>query len=236
MIPTVFVCENPVHHVLNTLTQTLVASDPSRLQHVVLTGGGAGRTITSQLAEVATHVSEQAWANTHFWWGDERFVASESPERNDFGIEASLGNFFYAPNIHRVLASDQVLSAQEAANAYSQELTGFGLAGLTPQFTLVVLGVGPDGHVASLFPGRPELSSDSITMPVFDSPKPPPIRVTMGYPTLNNSQRTLLLLGGVDKADALAATISTDGDVNVTPARGIRATELTAVTDLLVTV
>jgi 6-phosphogluconolactonase len=203
---------------------------------VVLTGGGAGISITNRLVNVAKKIPQQTWANTHFWWGDERFVTSSSRDRNDFEIESSLGEYYIETNIHRMPAADQVHSAVESANEYARDLIDFGSAGAPPRFSLVILGVGPDGHIASLFPGRPELDSQLIAMPIFDSPKPPSTRVTMGFPTLNNSQLTLLLLGGEGKRAALTALLDPVGSVEVTPARGIEAAELYALTDLSVSV
>jgi 6-phosphogluconolactonase len=230
------VSKNVVAEVLEILTGLLMNADPEKLHHVVLTGGGAGLSITSQLVNVAKKIPEQTWANTHFWWGDERFVESSSIDRNDFAIESSLGEYYIETNIHRVPAADKVRSAVESANQYTRELVDFGSDGSPPRFLLVILGVGPDGHIASLFPGRPELDSRLVAMPIFDSPKPPPVRVTMGFPTLNNSQLTLLLLGGEVKRGALTAILDPAGCVEITPARGIEAAKLYAITDLSVSV
>jgi 6-phosphogluconolactonase len=230
------VSQNIVADVIEIITKLLMNADPTELHHVVLTGGGAGISITNQLVSVAKKVPEQTWANTHFWWGDERFVTSSSRDRNDFEIESSLGEYYIETNIHRMPAADQVHSAVESANEYARDLIDFGSAGAPPRFSLVILGVGPDGHIASLFPGRPELDSQLIAMPIFDSPKPPSTRVTMGFPTLNNSQLTLLLLGGEGKRAALTALLDPVGSVEVTPARGIEAAELYALTDLSVSV
>jgi 6-phosphogluconolactonase len=236
VIPQVKVSPNIVVDVIEILTKLLMNADPTELQHVVLTGGGAGLSITSQLANVAKSIPQQTWANTHFWWGDERFVEAASIDRNDSGIKSILGEFYIEQNIHRIPAADQVHSAVESAKEYALDLIDFGSEGSPPQFSLVILGVGPDGHIASLFPGRPELDSRLIAMPIFDSPKPPPTRVTMGFPTLNNSQLTLLLLGGEVKRAALTALLDPAGSVQVTPARGIEAAELYALTDLSVSV
>ncbi len=236
MIPELQVSTNVVAQVLETITGLLMNAHPEKVHHIVLTGGGAGLSVTSQLAKVAEKIPQQTWTNTHFWWGDERFVESGSVERNDFAIETSLGRFYIESNIHRIPAADAVLSAVESAEDYTRELLDFGTAGNPPQFALVILGVGPDGHIASLFPGRPELHSPLVAMPVFDSPKPPPIRVTLSFPTLNNSQLTLLLIGGEVKREALMAIMNPAGCVETTPARGIEAEKLYAVTDLSVSV
>jgi 6-phosphogluconolactonase len=230
------VSQNIVADVIEIITKLLMNADPTELHHVVLTGGGAGISITNRLVNVAKKIPQQTWANTHFWWGDERFVTSSSRDRNDFEIESSLGEYYIETNIHRMPAADQVHSAIESANEYARDLIDFGSAGAPPRFSLVILGVGPDGHIASLFPGRPELDSQLIAMPIFDSPKPPSTRVTMGFPTLNNSQLTLLLLGGEGKRAALTALLDPVGSVEVTPARGIEAAELYALTDLSVSV
>ena len=232
MIPQVRVSKNIVAEALDLLTGLLMHADPEKLHHVVLTGGGAGLSITAQLVNVAKKIPQQTWANTHFWWGDERFVESDSIDRNDFGIETSLGEFYVESNVHRIPASDQVKDATKSAESYMRELIDFGSDGFPPQFSCVILGVGPDGHIASLFPGRPELDSRLIATPVFDSPKPPPIRVTMGFSTLNNSQLTLLLLGGETKREALNAIVNHIGWIEQTPARGIEAAKLYAITDL----
>jgi 6-phosphogluconolactonase len=236
VIPHLRECDSVVDQVLEMLTSTLISAEPMTLHHIVLTGGGAGTSINNRLAEVARKIPEETWARTHFWWGDERFVKSDSPDRNDCGIEANLGDFYIGSNIHRVSAADQVFSAVDSAEDYARELIKYGSAGLPPRFTFVMLGVGPDGHVASLFPRSPQLHLSSIAMPVFDSPKPPPIRVTLSYSTLNNSDCTVLLLAGESKREALAAILESQGRVELTPARGIEASELYAVTDLLVAV
>ncbi len=236
MIPQLLACESVVDQVLEMLSSALMAADPLKIHHIVLTGGGAGTSINNRLADVARKVPDDTWAKTHFWWGDERFVETNSPRRNDYRIELSLGDFYIENNVHRVKAANEVPSASVAADDYAHKLIEFGSAGRPPQFTFVMLGVGPDGHIASLFPDSPQLQSSVIAVPVFDSPKPPPIRVTLSYPTLNNSHCTVLLLAGESKRDALAAIMKSQGQAENTPARGIEATELYAVTDLSVPV
>jgi len=102
VIPQLQICQNVVDHCIEKLTEVLRASDPMQLHHVVLTGGSAGGLITEALADVALNVSEQTWTNTHFWWGDERFVESGSVDRNDLDIRASPWGVFsyvkYSPN------------------------------------------------------------------------------------------------------------------------------------------
>lgn len=242
MIPRVQFCGNVVETVLNMLTSTLLAADSMDLHHIVLTGGSTGLSINNQLASVAKKVPERTWTNTHFWWGDERYVNSESPERNDIGIESGLGDFYIPANVHRVSTPDEmravngIRTVTECAEDYARQLISYGSGNRPPRFAFVMLGVGPDGHIASLFPRSPQLDSSLVAMPVLDSPKPPPVRVTLGFATLNNSDCTLLLLSGESKRDALSAILNQHGTVKTTPARGIEATELYAVTDLLIPV
>ncbi len=97
----------------------------------------------------------------------------------------------------------------------------------SPYFDVCLLGVGPDGHVASLFPGRPELDvTDATTLAVHDSPKPPPDRVTMTFPVLNRSREVWFLVSGADKATATARGIRGD-DLTRTPAAHVHGVERT---------
>ena len=236
MIPHLVYCDDLVEQAIITLSAKLIGADSHSLHHVVLTGGHTGRLITGRLADVAKSLPEPVWSRTHFWWGDERIVASESPDRNDRGIKVSLGKYFIESNIHRVRSYDACHTVEESADEYGRALLTFGAGGRPPRFTLVFAGVGPDGHIASLFPNRPELDSRSVAVAVHDSPKPPPERVTLSLPTLNNSNCTVLLIGGETKREALNRIMAPAGVIATTPARGLEAAELYALTDLLVTV
>ncbi len=95
-------------------------------------------------------------------------------------------------------------------------------------FDLVMLGMGPDGHVASLFPGHPQLDvTDRIAVPVTDSPKPPPERISLTFPALNRTHEVWFLVSGDGKADAVARALAPEGSVHATPARGITVEETT---------
>ena len=89
MIPDLLTCDNLVNQTLAMLTETLVLTNPQQCHHVVLTGGNVGMSITRELSQVAESVPERVWADTHFWWGDERFVASDHPDRNDRDIKSA---------------------------------------------------------------------------------------------------------------------------------------------------
>jgi 6-phosphogluconolactonase len=105
------------------------------------------------------------------------------------------------------------------AAAYAAEMHAAG----SGSFDLVMLGLGPDGHVASLFPGFPQLDvDDAIVLGVTGSPKPPPERITLTYGALNRTRAVWFLVSGSGKADAVARATAPTGDLHDTPARGIQ--------------
>ena len=189
-----------------------------RMPRLLLTGGCVA-------TELYRHVDASAadWSNVEFWWGDERFVPEHLPDRNDRQArEAFLDRVGATPQlVHRVADNDCSLSAQEAALRYAATLPA-------EPFDLALFGLGPDGHVASLFPGFPQLEeTDADAVAVFDAPKPPPVRITLTLPRLNRSAAVWFIVSGADKADAVARTLAPDGDVHVTPARGVRGEDET---------
>ena len=135
--------------------------------------------------------------NVHLWLADERCVPLDDPESNAKLISETLD--LPAATLHTV---DGTLGPDEAATAYASELGDVVL-------DLALLGLGPDGHTASLFPGHATLEQHaSRVLPVSDSPKPPPDRVTMSLDSLGAARSLLLLVTGEDKADALARTLA----------------------------
>lgn len=184
--------------------------------HVVLTGGTVADLVHREIA-VHAERADVDWARVAFWWGDERIVASDSDDRNELQARRAMLDRLAVSeaNIHPIPSSD-VASAAEAAARYADEL-----AQVPDLFDLVMLGVGPDGHVASLFPGHPQLGASGDTVAVLDSPKPPPERVSLTFGRLNSARQTWVMASGSGKADAVAAALQ-DGDVDEIPARGVR--------------
>jgi 6-phosphogluconolactonase len=125
-------------------------------------------------------------------------------------------------------ASDAGLTLDEGAAAYAAELARFGDDDRAwPSFAVCFLGVGPDGHIASLFPDRPEITViDAAVLPVRDSPKPPPERITLTRPVINASKRVWLVLTGADKASALGLALAGANYENV-PAAGAKGRKRT---------
>lgn len=198
-----------------------------RSASVVLTGGSISRKIHSDLPAEADDLD---WSLVDVWWGDERFVPADDPERNsDQAREDLLDRVRLAPSrVHEMPSSDQFADVAAAAASYAKDLHA-AVAGLGPDepwFDVLMLGIGPDGHCASLFPGRPEVSSDDDVMPVTDSPKPPPERVTLGMTVLRRARHVIFAATGDEKADAVARSVA-GGDVLDTPSAGPRGLEST---------
>jgi 6-phosphogluconolactonase len=188
-----------------------------------LTGGTIAEALHRELARRAQDSSVD-WSRVVFWWGDERFVPAGSPDRNaGQAREALLDHVPVDPaHVHEVPASDEVATAEDAAEAYSAALREHG-AGF---FEVLMLGIGPDGHCASLFPGHPGLAArDAVAIAVHDSPKPPPDRVSLTFEAMERSRAVWFIASGEGKAEAVARALAVDGTVEETPARGVRGDE-----------
>jgi 6-phosphogluconolactonase len=170
--------------------------------HIALAGGTTPQRAYERLATV-----EGSWAHVHLWLGDERCVPQDDPEANVRMVRESLlaGARGGAPVLHAV-PSPEV--PEDAAWRYGLEVLEHVPDGV---FDIVLLGMGPDGHTCSLFPGHPVLAvREAPVAPVRDSPKPPPERVTLTLPVLRRARLTLLLATGESKRDALAAALAGD--------------------------
>lgn len=211
------------------LTRVRARTRNGRIAHIALTGGTMGAAVLSATAD-NPRSAEIDWSLVHFWWGDERFVARDDADRNARQSRQALLDRIAVPaeNIHEVAASDSGLTLDEAAAAYAEELSRFGTEeNPWPSFAVCFLGVGPDGHIASLFPDRDEVTvTDVAALPVRNSPKPPPERVTLTRPVLNSSKRVWLVLTGADKASALGLALAGASYTSV-PAAGAKGRKRT---------
>jgi 6-phosphogluconolactonase len=214
------------------VVQTLAAAQSARpVAHLVLTGGGILEQVLSTLRDLPSRDGVD-WRRVHVWWADERYVASDSDERNDkAAFAAGLGALALDPAlVHRMPApdsdSDYGDDAEAAAEAYAEELA----AAVPPEqrnddvphFDVVLLGVGPDGHCASLFPGHPGVyEQDAAVIAVHDSPKPPPTRLSFTFRTLDAANEVWFVASGQAKANAVAMALGGASRVEV-PAAGPR--------------
>ena len=185
--------------------------------HIALTGGTIADAVHRELARLSP-ATEVDWSRVVVWWGDERFVAPDSPDRNAQGARAVFLDTVGATQVHEMPSTADAADVEAGAAAYADLLREQG----SGEFEVVMLGVGPDGHVASLFPGFAQLDvTDRIAVAVTDSPKPPPERISLTFPPLNRSRSVWLLVSGEAKAEAVSAALADDGDVHTTPARGV---------------
>lgn len=211
--------------------------------HLVLTGGGVG--IETLAAFTASgEVSAAVRGATHLWWGDERFLPVGDPQRNDTQAGRALREpaEWPAARLHPIGGPDRFTDPAAAAAGYAAELArcaagtagapGAAGAGLPP-FAVVLLGIGPEGHVASLFPGSPLLTGATGTgaqvAGVTDSPKPPPERVTLTPAALTSAEQVWILAGGSEKAAAVARLVSGTEAVTELPAAIARGRHRTLV-------
>jgi 6-phosphogluconolactonase len=239
--------------------------------HVVVTGGSLG--IATLRAVAASPVRDAVdWSGVHVWWGDERFVPADSPDRNERQAREALldGLPIPAGNIHGMPAEGTVPDQDAAAVVYAHELARFSArddgvddaspsggvaprdeaigepfvspasAGAppvhadpsrdlpaVPEFDVLLLGMGPDGHVASLFPAHATVHvADRTTVGEADSPKPPPRRVSLTYPAIRAAREVWLVVAGEEKAGAVAKALS-GAPVEEIPAAGAVGTERT---------
>jgi 6-phosphogluconolactonase len=176
--------------------------------HLALSGGGTPARTYELLA-----ADGGDWGDVHIWFADERCVPPDDEQSNyRLAAETLLGPAAIPDaQQHRMRGE---LGPDEGASAYATELAGrlgadAGPDGV-PVLDLVVLGIGPDGHVASLFPGADTLQAppQELCLGVSDSPKPPPERITLSMPVLHAARGCLLLATGPSKADAVSAMLS----------------------------
>ena len=185
--------------------------------HIALTGGTIADAVHRELARLSP-ATEVDWSRVVVWWGDERFVAPDSADRNALAARAAFLDALGATQVHEMPSTADAADVVTGAAAYADTVREHG----SGEFEVVMLGVGPDGHVASLFPGRPQLDvDDQVAVAVTDSPKPPPERITLTFPALNRARSVWFLVSGEAKADAVAAALADEGDVHDTPARGV---------------
>ncbi len=194
-----------------------------RVPSIVLTGGTISEVIHRELVRL-TPGSEVDWSLVDLWWGDERYVEPSSPDRNAGQARAALLDHVPVDpaRVHEMPAST-FGELDAAAAAYSDELRTHG----SGEFDIVMLGVGPDGHVASLFPGSAQLDvDDRMAVAVTDSPKPPPERISLTFAALNRARSVWFLVSGPAKADAVAAALG-GADLHAIPATGVSGSEET---------
>ena len=172
---------------------------------IALTGGTLG--IATLAAASQLPFSDLDLSRIHIWWGDERYVAADSLDRN--AVQArnawlrTLG--ITDENIHEFPSSESGLTVSEAAQKFNEEFLESGI-----HFDLMLMGMGPDGHIASLFPGKDNWKTTVAVTYEENSPKPPSQRLSFSYAEINNSNQIWFTVAGSDKAAAVAVAFGDD--------------------------
>jgi 6-phosphogluconolactonase len=204
--------------------------------HLVLTGGGIG---TKVLAAIAAAPARDAvdWRLVDFWWGDERFEPAGDAERNETGARAALLDALNVDpaRVHAVAGSDgpDGDDPDAAAARYAAELAAAagdgaraGKTGAVPAFDVLMLGIGPEGHVASIFPDSPAAYATGSVVAVRNAPKPPPTRISLTFGAIQAAREVWILASGAEKADAVAEALSGVSQDKL-PAAGARGRDRT---------
>ena len=207
------------------LVLAIIDAQSSRGQaDIVLTGGSMGLAVLVSLRQSPAKDTID-WRHLNLWWSDERFLPSGDPERNvTQARQALLDSVPLDPSrVHPMPSTDgpDGSDVDAAAARYAAELAAAAPRGRdVPEFDLLMLGVGPDAHVASLFPEHPALHErDASTIGVRGAPKPPPVRVSMTFPSLCSARDVWLLVSGPEKAGAVGLALSGAGQMQA-PAAG----------------
>jgi 6-phosphogluconolactonase len=207
------------------ITRLVDVQSSGEIAQVVLTGGRVAAAVYRAVAESPAR-SAIDWGRVEFWWGDERFLPDGDPERNvTQARDALLSHVEVDPARVHPMPADTGQTAEEAADAYAAVLAAAAgpddHAGV-PTFDVLMLGVGPDGHVASLFPEHPALQvDDRPVVAVHGSPKPPPTRISLTFPALSRAHEVWFVVSGEDKAKAVRLALSGAGRLQI-PAAAVK--------------
>ncbi len=192
---------------------------------IALSGGSTPKNLYALIA--ANAVTMPPWDKWFFFWGDERHVPPQDPESNFRMTQESLLSKISVPagNVFRIPAENP--DAAAVAEAYELTLrTFFDLkAGELPRFDVVLLGLGPDGHTASLFPETAALQEKSRLVVANWVEKFKTYRITLTLPVLNASRRVMFLVSGMDKAPALREVLQGNAPANKYPSKLVRPSE-----------
>lgn len=177
--------------------------------HLVLTGGTLGVAIS---VEIAKRLNQGVFDGLNIWWSDERFVEFDSSDRNDLEVSKLL-NESSKVKIHRTPGSGDI---NKVAREFAEELQNV-------EIDLNIIGVGPDGHVASLFPDAIHQGETRKAFEVKNSPKPPVQRITFSLNEINSAKEIWVIASGSSKTSAVEGFL--DGDMKL-PVSHVKASRL----------
>ena len=200
MTPTFRVVDDPALEAAHLLAETAAAGG-----HIALSGGSTPRAAYGHAAGMNVD-----WSAAHLWFGDERCVAPDHEHSNYLMVQRALLDGVredVAPAVHRMQGE---LGPHEGARAYQAELRSVFGEGAVPRLDLALMGLGPDMHTASLFPGHDELGEKKAWVAGVEQAGMAPLvpRITLTLPVFNAAKRVAFLIAGEDKAEAVARAFS----------------------------
>lgn len=190
--------------------------------HILLSGGSTPLVLFKEIEEKYSDLIN--WQQIHFWWGDERCVPKESDESNYKHVNDLLISKVAIPdsNVHRIKGENE---PEKEAKKYSEEIkTYINMRGESPVFDLVLLGLGDDGHTASIFPGELELFEDKRICAVTSHPLSGQKRITVTGKVLNNANRIFFMVTGANKAQRISEIMNDNDAAKLLPAYYISPT------------
>jgi 6-phosphogluconolactonase len=199
---------------------------------VVLTGGGIGIAVLEHVAGLAEEPIRETvdWEHVEVWWGDERYVPADSDDRNEKQARDALLGRVGVPEhrIHAMPPADgEFRTPEDGAAWYADQLAAAaGEADGVPRFDVLLLGMGPEGHTASIFPDSPAARDERRVFAVRDCPKPPPTRISLGFSAINTAEEIWMIAAGEAKAPAVAQALSGADPVGL-PAAGVHGRRAT---------
>jgi 6-phosphogluconolactonase len=212
------------------VTRLVDAQAYGRIASWVLAGGTIAIASLEALRDSPARAAVD-WRALDIWWGDERFVPADDPQRNELQARRALLDAV-EPDPARVhpmgaAGGPDGNDVDAAAARYAAELAAAAPGSApVPPFDVLMLGMGAEGHTASIFPESPAAYDDRTVIGVHGCPKPPPTRITMGFPAITSARDVWMVVAGEDKAGAVALALSGAGRVQV-PAAGARGREQT---------
>ena len=225
---------NPILHVhqnpeeLRKCTNDMILEEEKKAvsDHGFFAVGLSGGSVAKLVSEGLRERTNVQWDKWRVYFCDERHVPFDSEDSTYALYKRELFDKVGLKPEH-IFAIDPVLSIDEAARDYTEKIRKVFPGDDLPSFDLLLLGMGPDGHTCSLFPGHPALNeTDHLIIPITDSPKPPPTRITMTIPLICNARCAFVIATGAAKADAVRQSLEPDEGVDPLPAGRARSKEL----------
>jgi 6-phosphogluconolactonase len=204
--------EASARHILTLLDNVLSGKERAT---IAVSGGSTPKLLFEELVK-----ARYRWDRVHLFWVDERAVPPSDPDSNyRLAHESLIGPAHFPPrNVHRIEGS---LAPERAAEHYTADIRKFFALeeGDLPHFDIIQLGMGPDAHTASLFPGEPLIDDRDGIAAAAHAPKPPPRRITLLPGVLLAARHTVFLVSGEDKAEAVRAVFHDEYDPKRLPAQ-----------------